>query len=117
MRTEDFEKRPDAIKVLRKWYQIRDTLDEDAMEEVELRLRPGVAQRPKRYTPESSASPSGVYSYGAGRPNMSSTTMNRVINLYSTVALTRLTIFISRRLLPGHHGHTELTWSHGCRLT
>ena len=36
MKTESFEKRPSADTVLRLWYQIRDTLPEDKMEDLRL---------------------------------------------------------------------------------
>lgn len=39
MRTESFEQRPNADIVLDMWYGIRDTLPEDKMEELHLRLR------------------------------------------------------------------------------
>ena len=39
MKTESFEKRPSADIVLTLWYQIRDTLPEDKMEDLHLRSR------------------------------------------------------------------------------
>ena len=38
MKTESFDQRPNADMILSLWYQIRDTLPEDKMED--LRLRP-----------------------------------------------------------------------------
>ncbi|KAF9562452.1 hypothetical protein CPC08DRAFT_706660 [Agrocybe pediades] len=51
MRTQDFEKRPSAAKVLARWYAIRHTLNEEELEETSLVLRQGVKPR-KRYSPE-----------------------------------------------------------------
>jgi len=45
MRTESFEQRPNADMVLSLWYQIRDTLPEDKMEELHLRFRQGAHVR------------------------------------------------------------------------
>lgn len=39
MKTESFEQRPSADTVLSLWYQIRDTLPEDKMEDLQLRSR------------------------------------------------------------------------------
>ena len=39
MKTESFEQRPSAATVLNLWYQIRDTLPEDKMEDLQLRFR------------------------------------------------------------------------------
>ena len=39
MKTESFDQRPTADMVLNMWYQIRDTLPEDKMEDLHLRPR------------------------------------------------------------------------------
>ncbi|KDR84181.1 hypothetical protein GALMADRAFT_56099 [Galerina marginata CBS 339.88] len=56
MRIQDFEKRPGADKVLRRWYHIRDTLDEDEIEEQPLHYRQGVRRRYPTDSPSSSSS-------------------------------------------------------------
>jgi len=58
MHVRDFTQRPDAASVLRAWYRIRDSFDEDGMEMWRLKLRDGRRPGDPRFSEPSSGSPS-----------------------------------------------------------
>ena len=57
MKTESFDQRPTADMVLKTWYQIRDTLPEDKMEDLHLRSR----QQQKHQQQQQQQSASGAH--------------------------------------------------------